>query len=296
MRTPFLPVPDPVAFTVFGLDIMWYAIMITTGIVLGTALAYVRAHRYGIDPENVLDIILYCVPASIVGGRIYYVIFEWDRYKNDLPQILNIRGGGMAIHGCLIAALGLGAYIVRRWKQKPLDWFDLFAPGLALGQAIGRWGNYFNSEAHGGPTDLPWAIYADGEFVHPTFLYESIWCLLLCCALLLYEKKHGRSRFSGQLICLYAFFYSLERFFVEGLRTDSLWIGSIRQAQLISVFFMVAAAVCYFLLRKRAAKAAEETEESVFGATYTDDVSEDKAEPEEDEEKKDSEDVSGGQP
>ncbi|MBR0522240.1 MAG: prolipoprotein diacylglyceryl transferase [Firmicutes bacterium] len=258
MRTPFLPVPEPVAFTVFGVDIMWYAIMITTGIVMGTLLAYRRAPRYGIDPERVLDMILYCVPASIVGARTYYVIFEWDRYKNDLIQVFNIRGGGMAIHGALIVALALGAYIVRRWKQKPFDWFDLFAPGIALGQAIGRWGNYFNSEAHGGPTDLPWAIYADGEFVHPTFLYESVWCLLLCIALVLYERKHGRSKFSGQIFCLYGFFYSLERYFVEGLRTDSLWIGPFRQAQLISLGTMAACAVLYFVLRKRAEKAPEE--------------------------------------
>ncbi len=263
---PFLPVMDPVAFTVFGIDIMWYAIMITTGIVMGTLLAYVRAHRYGIDPEKVLDMILYCVPASIVGGRIYYVIFEWDRYKNNLPQILNIRGGGMAIHGALIVALALGAYIARRWKDNILDWFDVFAPGIALGQAIGRWGNYFNSEAHGGPTDLPWAILADGELVHPTFLYESIWCLLLCTALVLYERKQGRSRFGGQIFCLYAFFYSLERFFVEGLRTDSLWIGPFRQAQIISVSTMIIAAAAYFILRKRAEegslKAAEAAEEA----------------------------------
>ena len=149
--------------------------------------------------------------------------------------------------------------MAKRWKHSPLKWLDLVAPGIAIGQALGRWGNYFNSEAHGTPTTLPWAILVDGELVHPTFLYESIWCLLLCIGLCIFEKKR-KKRFDGQIILLYAIFYSIERFFVEGLRTDSLWIGSLRQAQVISVCIIVICGALYLILKKRSEKEAEEVE------------------------------------
>ena len=250
---PFLPVPQPVAFTVFGLDIMWYAIMLTSGMIAGVFLAYRRSLQYGIKQDTILDIALYCVPAGIVGGRAYYVIFQWEHYKNDLLQIFNTSDGGKAIHGALIGAIGLGVILLRKWKINVWDTLDLVAPAIALGQCIGRWGNYFNSEAHGGPCDKPWAILADGELVHPTFLYESIWCGLLVLLLLLLEKKMGgRSRFGGQFFCIYAFLYSLERIYVESLRTDSLMIGPFRQAMVFSAVCMIAAAAGYLMLRKRA--------------------------------------------
>jgi phosphatidylglycerol:prolipoprotein diacylglycerol transferase len=254
-RTPFLPVPDRVAFTIpenipliGGLDIMWYGIMLTLGIVAAFLVVYKKAPSRCIDPEKTLDYALWIVPFGVVGARLYYVIFEWENYKDDLRSILNIREGGLAIHGALIAGITVGIICLIKWKQKILDWVDLTFMGVVIGQAIGRWGNYFNSEAHGTATDLPWAIYCDGEFVHPTFLYESIWCFLLFLFLLWFDKK--KAKYRGQITCLYWILYSVERFFVEGLRTDSLWIGSFRQAQVISVVSIVLGIIGLILINK----------------------------------------------
>ena len=253
---PFLPVPDPVAFTVFGLDIMWYAVMITLGIVAGGYLLCKRAPTRGYTDDNALDMILYTVPVAVIFSRLYYVIFEWGYYSEHPDQILNFRGGGLAIHGAIIAVIIMALLLCRIKKQNVLDWIDLAFPGIALGQAIGRWGNYFNSEAHGTPTDLPWHILCDGELVHPTFLYESIWCFLLCAFLLWLDGRNLRSGkgFKGQIVCLYGMLYSVERFFVEGLRTDSLYLDAartIRQAQVISVGIFAVCLVLYFYLKKK---------------------------------------------
>ena len=254
-RTPFLPVPDRVAFTIpegvpllGGLQIMWYGILLTLGIVAAFFVVYKKAPSRCIDQERVLDYALWIVPAGVIGARLYYVLFEWDNYKDDLKSILNIREGGLAIHGALLLGIGVGIICLIVWKQKILDWVDLTFMGVVLGQAIGRWGNYFNSEAHGTATDLPWAIYCDGEFVHPTFLYESIRCLLVFFFLLWFDKK--KAKYRGQILCLYCILYSVERFFVEGLRTDSLWIGSFRQAQEISVAAFAAGIIGLLLIQK----------------------------------------------
>lgn len=236
-RTGWLPVPERVAFTIFGLDIMWYGICLTAGIVAGFLILYYKAPSRNINKDRIIDLFLWTVPCGVIGARLYYVIFEWDNYKNDLLKIFDVRAGGLAIHGAIIAGFGVGIICLIKWGEKPLDWVDLACIGLPLAQAIGRWGNYFNSEAHGVATDLPWAIYADGEWVHPTFLYESIWCFLLFLFLLWFNKKY---KYSGQVTCLYCIIYSIERFFVEGLRTDSLYIGNFRQAQVISVCLIIA--------------------------------------------------------
>jgi glucose-6-phosphate isomerase len=239
-----------VAFTVFGLDVMWYGILLTLGIVAGSAIGYARAETYGIKPKDkLLDILIFAVPVSTICARLYYVIFEWDSYKDNLGQIFNIRGGGLAIHGAIIGAL-LTVFVCSRVMKFSFRKFcDLMAPGFAAGQAIGRWGNYMNQEAHGTPTDLPWGILIDGEYVHPTFLYESIWCFLILFFLLfVYEKKWRKN--AGQEFLLYGILYSVERFFVEGLRTDSLWIGNFRQAQVISVACVIVFIALWFVLNK----------------------------------------------
>ncbi len=246
-----LPVPKSnVAFTLFGLDVMWYGILLTRGIGAGGVLGYVRAEKYGLKPKDkLLDILIFAVPLSTIAARLYYVIFEWDSYKNNLGEIFNIRGGGLAIHGAIIGAL-LTVFVCSRVMHFSFRKFcDLMAPGFAAGQAIGRWGNYMNQEAHGTPTDLPWGILIDGEYVHPTFLYESIWCFLILLFLLfVYEKKWRKN--AGQEFLLYGILYSVERFFVEGLRTDSLWIGHFRQAQVISVGCVIVFLILYFVLNK----------------------------------------------
>lgn len=243
-----MPVPNPVAFTIFGIDIMWYGILICIGMLLATFITYKRAPRHGIESDKVLDYVLVCIPAGIIGARLYYVVFNWNYYAGDFHRIIDIRSGGLAIHGGLLFGLGAAVILCFIWKIRPLNVLDLVIPSVALAQSIGRWGNYFNSEAHGGPTDLPWAVMIDGVPCHPTFLYESIWCLLLFI-FLSYMDKH-RS-FEGQIILLYGMLYSLERFFVEALRTDSLMIGPFKQAQVLSMTLIIICAAAYVILSKR---------------------------------------------
>ena len=250
-----MPTPSSnVAFTIFGFDIMWYGILIATGMLLAIAIAFRRAPRHGIEPDRIYDIALVCLPAAVVGCRLYYVAFHWDQYAGDIAKILNIREGGLAIHGGLIFGIGAGVLLCRRWNIHPLNGVDLVMPGIALAQSIGRWGNYFNQEAHGGPTNLPWAIEVNGQMVHPTFLYESIWCFLLFF-ILIYIDNHRK--FEGQTCLSYGILYSIERFFVEGLRTDSLMLGPLRQAQVISVVLIVLCSASYFVLKRRAERDAE---------------------------------------
>ena len=243
-----MPVPNPVAFSIFGIDVMWYGILISLGMVLAVVISYKRAPRHNIEPDKILDFVLICIPLGIIGARLYYVVFNWDYYAGDLMKIINIRSGGLAIHGGLIFGLGAAVILCLIWKYKPLNVLDLVIPTVALAQSIGRWGNYFNSEAHGGPTDLPWAVMIDGVPCHPTFLYESIWCFLLFVFLLWLDN---RRRFEGQIFLLYGILYSVERFFVEALRTDSLMIGPFKQAQVLSLTVIIVCAVVYVILNRR---------------------------------------------
>ncbi len=250
-----MPIPNPVAFSIFGIDVMWYGILITVGIVTATFISCKRAPRHGLDPDRILDFVLICVPMGIVGARLYYVVFNWQQYSGDFLKIINLRLGGLAIHGGLLFGLGTAAVLCIAWKIKPLEVLDLVIPSIALAQSIGRWGNYFNSEAHGGPTDLPWAVTVDGATYHPAFLYESIWCLLLFF-LLIYVDNHRQ--FQGQVFLLYGILYSLERFFVEALRTDSLMLGPFKQAQVLSLAVIIVFAVTYVVLHRRWKTAASE--------------------------------------
>lgn len=239
MRTP-----DPIAFSLLGLDIRWYGILIAAGAMLAVFLSCRRAPKHGLEAESVLDIVLWMIPVGILFARIYYVLFNWSYYGGDAFAMINIRNGGLAIHGGLLGGL-LATYGVCRYKKiEFLNAADLILPTVALAQSIGRWGNFFNGEAHGTATDLPWAILVNGERVHPTFLYESLWCLLMFFLLL---RADDRRRFPGQTTCLYGLLYAPERFLVEGLRTDSLMIGPFRQAQVISIILF---AVCLFSYRK----------------------------------------------
>ena len=169
-------------------------------------------------------------------------------YAGDLSSILNTRNGGLAIHGGILLGIVSVYFVSKAKKEDFLSRADLCAPVRALGQARGRWGNFFNEEAHGTETDLPWAQIIDGKGYHPTFLYESIWCFLLFL-FLIWFSNHRRS-FRGQIICLYFMLYSFERFFVEHLRTDSLMIGSLRQAQVISIVLFLTALILYFIFKK----------------------------------------------
>ncbi|MDO4870167.1 MAG: prolipoprotein diacylglyceryl transferase [Bacillota bacterium] len=246
-----MPTPDPVAFSIFGLDIMWYAILITSGTIIAAAICCLRAPLHGLTGDQILNFVIICIPAAIIGARAYYVLFNWDHYSGDIAKILNIRAGGLAIHGGLILGFAVAALLCYLWKVRPLNLMDLCVPAIALAQSIGRWGNYFNSEAHGGPTDLPWAVMINGQGYHPTFLYESIWCFALFIFLLIIDQHR---KFEGQVVLLYGMLYSVERFFVEALRTDSLMIGPFKQAQVLSLCIIIVCVVFYIILARRGNK------------------------------------------
>jgi phosphatidylglycerol:prolipoprotein diacylglycerol transferase len=245
--------PDRVAFTVFGLPIMWYGILVALGIASVIFIACMRSKRHGISSDRTLNFALICAVTGIIGARLYYVIFNMELYAEDLTRIFQLREGGLAIHGGLIAGLIALIIMCRFTHERVLNVADLFFAAIPLGQAIGRWGNFFNGEAHGGETSLPWGVIIEGKTYHPTFLYESIWCLLLFAALIIVDNRRS---FEGQTFLLYCIGYSVERFFVEGLRTDSLMLfGVLKQAQVLSVVAIIAAGAAYVYLRKRGRRA-----------------------------------------
>ena len=239
---------DRVAFSIFGIDVMWYGILMATGMILGTLIALKEAKRVGLKEDDVLDLAIIAIPIGLLSARLYYVIFNWEYYSQNTSQILNFRGGGMAIHGALIGGILTGYIFTRIKKIDFLKMADTVIIGMPLAQAIGRWGNYINGEAYGGPTDLPWAIVVDGIKVHPTFLYESIWNLGIFIFLWIFRKK---KQYEGQIIVYYVTLYSLGRFFIEGLRTDSLMIGPLRMAQVISLIGVIGGIIVHIYLSKR---------------------------------------------
>ena len=243
--------PGAIAFTIGGFEIRWYGILIALGAMLAIIISYYRSQKHDLKNDDVLDVAIIALPVGIIGARIYYIIFSWNElYRYNPVQVFNIRGGGLAIHGGLIFGV-LAAYLVCRKKRISfLEVADLILPTVALAQSIGRWGNFFNEEAYGRTTNLPWALIVNGQKVHPTFLYESIWCFLLFLFLIYWDNHHRK--FRGQIACMYGVFYSFERFFVESLRTDSLMIGPFRQAMVLSALVFVASIVLYVILHKRA--------------------------------------------
>ncbi|HHX70610.1 MAG: prolipoprotein diacylglyceryl transferase [Miniphocaeibacter sp.] len=240
---------NPVAFEIFGIEIMWYAILISIGFVLGIVVATKLAKFNNIDPDLVVDILLFAIPAAIVGARLYYVAFEWDYYKDNLIDIVNLRLGGLAIYGGLIGAFIVGAIYLKKKKLSFFKVVDIFMPAIALGQSIGRWGNFINQEAYGRVTNLPWGIIINGEKVHPTFLYESIGDFIIF--IILYRICKGNKKFDGQVFSLYLILYGILRFFVEGLRIDSLYIFNFRVSQILSLILVVVGVLIYIRKSKK---------------------------------------------
>lgn len=239
---------DPIAFRIFGIDVAWYGVIISFGMFLGVLVAMHRAKKEGLHEDTIIDLVLLAVPAAIVGARLYYVIFNWEYYGQHPLDIIKIRQGGLAIHGAIIVGALVG-YLFCRYRRLSF-WriADVCAPSIILGQAIGRWGNYVNQEAYGRPTNLPWAIEVNGVKVHPTFLYESLWNFAVFIFLLYLT---GKKKFSGQIFLYYLIFYSLGRFFIEGLRIDSLMLGPFRVAQLVSAAAIVGALVIMQILKRK---------------------------------------------
>jgi phosphatidylglycerol:prolipoprotein diacylglycerol transferase len=250
--------PDRVAFSIGHIDIMWYGILIACGFAVCIYIVTRRAPVHGFTGDKALNYSIFIAVAGILGARLYYVAFKLPYYLADPSRVFQMREGGLAIHGGLIGGIIITLALCKLWHDHPLNIMDLFIVVVPLGQAIGRWGNYFNGEAHGGPTDLPWGILVDGQRVHPTFLYESLWCLFL---FFLLRYIDNRRRFTGQTFLVYCILYSAERFIVEQLRTDSLMLGPLKQAQVLSAAAIIAAAAAYYYLNKKS-KASEVSEAS----------------------------------
>lgn len=239
---------NPVAFKLFGLEVRWYGILIAIGAFLAINVAEKMGKRYnykdGLYNLFSSDLGIFVILLGVIGARLYYVIFQWDYYRENPGEILAIRNGGLAIYGGILAGL-LATYIFSRIKKiKFMTILDCLAPAVPLAQAIGRWGNFINGEAHGGPTDLPWGIMVDGIKVHPTFLYESLLDFFIFIVLYFFVSK--RQKFEGQLFTLYLIIYGCGRFFIEAMRTDSLYFGPFRVSQLLSLILVVIGLIIYF--------------------------------------------------
>ncbi|MGI2267722.1 prolipoprotein diacylglyceryl transferase [Staphylococcus cohnii] len=251
---------DPIAFELGPISVHWYGIIIAAGILLGYFIAQESIKRIGFDKDILIDIIFWSAIFGFIVARIYFVIFQWPYYAQHPIEIPMIWYGGIAIHGGLIGGFITGIIVCRQKNINPFQIGDVIAPSLILGQGIGRWGNFMNHEAHGGPVSKSFLenmhipdfiinnMYIDGQYYHPTFLYESIWDIL-GFVILITLRKHLRI---GDIFALYLIWYSIGRFFVEGLRTDSLMLTSdIRVAQLMSVLLIVAGIVLMIIRRVR---------------------------------------------
>ncbi len=262
---------NPTAFTVFGIEIQWYGIIITLGLILAMVYCFPKMKRFGLDSDRVIDVVIGGVIGGIVGARLYYVLLRWDQYAGDWKSIFNTRNGGLAIYGGLIGAVLVGLIICKIRKVKMFPMLDIAVIGFLIGQGIGRWGNFVNQEAFGTNTDSIFGMtggtiqqtiinesaYLDGTMyqagleisekfaVHPCFLYESVWCLLGFVFLAWYSK---RRKYDGQLMLMYLAWYGAERFVVEGLRTDSLMIGNLRASQALSAVLVVASVIIQIIM------------------------------------------------
>lgn len=251
---------DPIAFELGPISVHWYGIIIAVGILLGYFIAQGSVKRIGFDKDILIDIIFWSAIFGFIVARIYFVIFQWPYYAQHPIEIPMIWYGGIAIHGGLIGGFIAGIIVCRQKNINPFQIGDVIAPSLILGQGIGRWGNFMNHEAHGGPVSKSFLenihipdfiidnMYIDGQYYQPTFLYESIWDIL-GFVILISLRKHLRI---GDTFALYLIWYSIGRFFVEGLRTDSLMLtGDIRVAQLMSVVLIVAGIVLMIVRRMK---------------------------------------------
>ena len=241
--------PGEEIFRLGSFRLKWYGVLIATAVLIGVNLSMRLAKSRDIDPEAIADLAIWLVLGAIPSARLYYVAFEWQTYSQHPEQIIKIWEGGIAIHGAIIGG-SIAAIIFAKLKQLSFwQLADVVAPSVALGQTIGRWGNFFNSEAFGRPTDLPWKLYIpkdrrpfeyiNFDYFHPTFLYESIWNLGVFGILMFTFLRFPKLR-TGTITMIYAIAYSLGRFWIEGLRTDSLMVGSLRTAQMISLGLIAA--------------------------------------------------------
>lgn len=259
-----------VAFYIGNFAIYWYGIIIAAAFLAGITYILYRVRRFGLDSDRVVDVILGGALGAIIGARLYFVVFSWDMYKDNLLSVFNMRSGGIAIYGAIIGGFLAGYIMCRVRNVSFLPMADLAVGGLILGQGIGRWGNYVNVEAFGGNTGMPWGMTSPGiqsylaanatalgELnmkidpmmpVHPTFFYESVWCLLGFAAIFFYTS---RRRFDGELLLIYSMWYGLGRAFIEGLRTDSLLIGTLRVSQVLAILCVLVSGLIWFSVHSK---------------------------------------------
>ncbi len=257
-----LSVIDPVAISIGPIKIYWYGIIIVLAMLIGISLATKEAQKLGLEEDTMVDMALWAIPIGFIGARLYYVLFKWDYYIQNPSEIIAIWNGGIAIYGGLIAG-GLAVYWFARRKKMTLTLLlDILAPSVLLAQSIGRWGNFINQEAHGGAVSrqfletlyLPEFIIEqmniNGTYYHPTFLYESLWSLLGFILLIILRNQKDLLR-RGEVALSYVIWYSFGRFFIEGMRTDSLWIGDImRVSQMLSLVLFISAIILLVYRRR----------------------------------------------
>jgi phosphatidylglycerol:prolipoprotein diacylglycerol transferase len=240
--------PGPILVKIGPIIIRWYGLLIASAVLIGVTISQYLAKRRHFNPELISDLSIWLVIGAIPAARLYYVLFQWSEYSQHPDRIIAIWQGGIAIHGAIIGGVIAALIFAKLKKISFWQLADLVAPSLILGQAIGRWGNFFNSEAFGGPASLPWKLYipperrppnlVNFEYFHPTFLYESLWNLMVFALLLtlFFRALSGKPRLKvGTLFLVYWVAYSLGRFWIEGLRTDSLMLGPLRMAQIVSL-------------------------------------------------------------
>jgi phosphatidylglycerol---prolipoprotein diacylglyceryl transferase len=244
---------DPIAISLGPIDVRWYGVIIAFGIVLAFLVAQREMVKRKFHPDFLTDLLIWAVPLAILGARMYYVFSKWESYSQNSGQILQVWEGGLAIHGALIVSFITAYVFTRKRKESFLKLADIAAPSILIGQTIGRWGNFMNQEAHGGPVSraflenmfLPdWIINQmriDGTYYHPTFLYESLWNFTGVIILILLRRVN---LLRGEMFLFYIIWYSFGRYFIEGLRTDSLYlIGEIRTAQVVSIIAIIVAVI-----------------------------------------------------
>jgi phosphatidylglycerol:prolipoprotein diacylglycerol transferase len=253
--------PGAIAFQLGPLAVRWYGILMATAIVVGLWLGHREARRQGLPADDIISVAQWSILAGLVGARLWEVVFNWDYYGQYPSKIIAVWEGGLAIHGGLIVGPLVGVWLAWRWKLPVLRGLDVAAPCIALGQAIGRWGNFFNEEAFGRPTDLPWKLYISPahrptgyvqyEYFHPTFLYESLWDFGIFLALVLWLRPRLADR-PGALFFTYLGLYSIGRFAIESLRLDSFWLAGFRVPQLASILGIAVAVAGLAWARRRA--------------------------------------------
>ena len=252
---------NPIAFKIGIFELRWYTIFIIVAFLIVSLLVVREGKKFGFSNDFLFNLIFWTVIIAFLGARIYYVLFNWDYYSSHLDEIIKIWQGGLAIHGGLIAGSITVIFYAKKYKANIFKLLDIICVPMFLGQAIGRWGNFFNSEAHGAATTIgklkslhvPQFIIngmqIDGIYYQPTFLYESLWCLM-CFLILLIVRRYKYIK-NGQLIALYMILYSMGRFVIESSRTDSLMFLGFKAAQIISVIMMITGIVLFFVLKKK---------------------------------------------